>query len=142
MKKTHSLGFVIGSALMMLSLFLPLCFNFIPYDIVWTFPFFDGSTQEFSFNPVEYRTYPIQTIAPFYFPYLLIPIYLLSKSLIPDMVVSIGKLKINLWSYHLTYVSLQAIDLFLSFSQTPYFRTGFIVVGVVLHVRWLLDNIR
>lgn len=141
MKRFHSLGFVLGSSLLMLSLFLPLSFNFIPYEAVWAFPFFDASTQEFSLSPSEYRSYPIQTIAPFYFQYLLAPIYLTSKALVPYMVVTFKKgVKVNLWTFHIAYLSLQAVDLFMSFSQTPYFRTFFILTGVALHVKWLFDD--
>ena len=133
---------VLGSILLMLSLFLPLTWNFFPSDWMWSFPFLDNTTYSFSLSPIEYRTYQLRDILPLYFPFFLVPVYIASKSLIPEMVVSIGKIKIDLWMLHIAYVSLQAIDLFLSFSQSPYFRTVFIVVGVVLHLKWLLDNTR
>jgi len=107
---------------------------------MWSFPYLDNTTYSFSLSPIEYRTYQLRDILPLYFPFFLVPIYIACKGLIPEMVVSIGKIKINLWAVHITYVSLQAIDLFLSFSQTPYFRTGFIVVGLILQVKWLMDE--
>ena len=137
--KFHSLSFVLGSMLLMLSLFCPLLWNFIP-DIDWTFIFYDVSCKCFSWNPIKYTHRTIQDLAPFYFNFILMPVYILSKGLIPEMVVSIGKIKINLWNYHIMYVSLQAIDLFLSYLQFPYYRTAFIVVGLILQVKWLMDE--
>lgn len=138
--KFHSLDVYIGSALLMLSLFLPLTWNFISETAIWCFPLFDAVLKEFSFSPSEYRCYPVRDVMPYYFSYIQVPIYLLSKSLIPEMNVRLGNVNINVWSVHITYVSLQSIDLFLSFSQFPYFRTFFIVVGIVLQVKWLVDS--
>lgn len=127
---------LLGTALLMLCLFFPYAWYFIPYDLVWTFLFFDASTQEFSLNPVETRSYPIQTIAPFYFSFVAIPIYIYARGLIPVMTVW----GINVWAFHFGYTSILAADLFLSFSHTPYIRTVAIVLGVCLHSLWVINN--
>ncbi len=135
----HSLGFVLSSALLTLSLFLPLTWNFIPYEVTWSFPFYDASCKCFSLNPGTYKTYPIQTIAPYYYAFRLCPLYIYVRGLIPVMKVNIG-FNVNIWAVHFIYVSFGALDLFISMLRTPYFRTFFIIVGCALQVKWLLGR--
>lgn len=135
----HSLGFVLGSALLMLSLFLPLCWNFIP-DIDWTFFFYDASCKCFSLSPTKTASRSIQALAPFYFNFLLVPIYIYCRGLIPIMDVRIRRFRINLWHLHIFYLTIQAVDLFISYLQIPYYRTFFIMVGCALQIKWLLGR--
>jgi len=120
----------------MVSLFLPLCWNLIPIEILWSFPLFDESCDCFSWNPLEHRTYPIQTIAPYYFSFVLCPLFIYTRGLAPEMKVG----KINLWTMHFIYTSIQALDLFIAVLQIPYYRTFFVFTGIILHVKLLLDE--
>jgi len=127
-----------ATILMMVALLLPLLWNMIPISIIWAFPFFDAKCQCFSWSPVEYRSYPIQTIAPLYFSFGVVPIYIYCRGLVQEMKVW----NIDLWVFHLAFYAIQAFDIFLAFSQIPYYRTFFVFVGITLHIKYLLDNNR
>ena len=129
--KIHSLGFVLGSMLLMLSLFLPLMWNFIDKDVIWCFPYFDAVLKDFSLNPTEYRCYPLRDVLPFYFYPFQVCIYLVCFRLLKNF---------NLWGFHLVYFAIQSVDLMLCFSQLPYYRTFFIVVGCALQLNWLFTK--
>lgn len=120
---------------MMASLFLPLLHNFIPEDLIWAFPFFDAQCECFSWNPSEFRKYPIKAIVPFYFAFGVAPIYIYCRGLVPEM-KAIG---INLWGFHFIYYTIQAFDIFMAFGQIQYYRTVFIFLGMALHFKWLIE---
>lgn len=128
-----------GSILLMLSLFLPLCWNFIPADVIWSFPFFDASTKEFSLDPAEYRSYPLRDILPFYFMSFQIPIYIYCNRILPSKMELYG---FNIWNLYFLYFSIQAIDLMMCFSQLPYYRTAFIIAGCFLQFYWIKSRFR
>jgi hypothetical protein len=125
-----------ASILMMVSLFLPLAHNFISSDLMWSFPYFDANCECFSFNPKGYRSYPIKAIVPFYFAFGVVPIYIYCRELVPQMILGV----FNLWSLHFIYYTIQAVDIFIAFGTIQYYRTAFILVGIALHVKFLLNT--
>jgi hypothetical protein len=129
-----------ATVLLMVSLFLPLIWRIFPYESEWTFPFFDDACDCFSFNPKETRTYYFVDILPYYSSFILVPIYIYTRGLIPQMKV----FGINLWSVHFVYFSLQALDLFLAFLMVQNYRPFFAFFGAFLHAAWWLktDNNR
>lgn len=129
-----------GSVLLILSLFLPLSWHFIPEDLTWFFPFYDKTCKCFSFVPIEYAHYKLYDVIPLYCPFVMLPMCLLAKDLIPEMAVKVSSVKINIYYFHVAYYALCAIDLFMSFSQAHYFRTSFILVGCYLQVKHYTDN--
>lgn len=131
-----------GTALLMLCLFSPYLWYFVPKEILWSFPFFDADCRCFSFSPKAFRTYQLRDILPLYAPFFLSCIYIYARGLFPIIKVSIYKWTVNIWMFHFWYMAVLAIDLFASFSHTPVIRTIAIVIGCVLHSKWLLDNNR
>ena len=125
-----------ASILMMVSLFFPLMWNLIPIEVIWTFPFFDIALNKFSLNPTETVSRPVQTIAPFYFCFVLSPLYIYCRGLVPEMKYG----KINIWTIHFIYTSIQAVDLFMAYCKLPYYRTAFIFFGLLVHLLYWRDS--
>ena len=127
-----------ASIIMMVSLILPHTWNLIPSDFIWTFWFFDNSTNGYSFDPSEYRSYPFNAIIPFYQFIFMVPLYIYCRGLVHQMHVTIKGINIDVWFLYSFYFGLQAIHLMLAFLQFPHYRMVMTVIIIFMHIKFLI----
>jgi len=129
-----------ASSLLILSLFIPLTWHFIPADIELPYLFFNETCNCFSLFPEEYKTFNLRDSAPFYCPFIIMSIFAYCSKHIGNMYAVICGIRISILKIHVLFLALQGLDLMLSFLQAKYYRTFFIVIGISCQLIYLFQD--
>lgn len=139
MIKQHDKLFT-ATVLLIVAVFSCQLWQFIPYGIEFPFLFFDETTWKATLNPIEIRRLDLKTITTPIVDKWVVLLYIPAALLVGDMRSNIFGFNYSLWYGYIFFIIIRNTDYFLTFGQTLYFRTLFIIVLSAIQVDYYLRN--